>query len=273
MSSNFVPKASLSPIRLHDHSMRIVLKFGSGILASVRGNTLDGRQFSRLSKEVSLLVAAGHECILVSSGAVAAGLAAVGLKQRPEDLATRQACAAVGQSKLMALYSECFAGHGLEVAQLLLTHGDVDSRTRSENIRSTLNCLLKQGGVVPIINENDSVATEELKFGDNDRLSAEVAILAEADLLLLLTSVEGLMDGHGKCIPEVRDVSSVMRFAKEEKGRLSVGGMVSKLQAVKLAVDAGIATAVCSGRKAGRISALVSGRSVGTKFLIGSAKV
>jgi len=253
--------------------MRIVLKFGSGILASVRGNTLDRRQFTRLSREVSSLVAEGHECILVSSGAVAAGLAALGLKERPDDLATRQACAAVGQSKLMALYSECFAVDGLEVAQLLLTHGDVDSRTRSENIRSTLNCLLKQGGVVPIINENDSVATEELKFGDNDRLSAEVAILAGADMLLLLTSVEGLMDRRGKCIPVVSNVASVMGFAKEEKGRLSVGGMVSKLQAVKLAVDSGIATVVCSGRKPGRISASVAGRSVGTRFSPVSAQV
>lgn len=246
--------------------MRIVLKFGSGILASLKGNTLDGRQFARLSKEVSQLVSDGHECILVSSGAVAAGLASLGLKQRPEDLATRQACAAVGQSKLMALYSECFAAHGLRVAQLLLTHGDVDSRTRSENIRSTLNCLLERGGVVPIINENDSVATEELKFGDNDRLSAEVAILSGADLLVLLTSVDGLMDARGNCISEVKEVSSVMKLARDDKGRLSVGGMVSKLQAVKIAVDAGIPTAICNGRKAGRIAALVEGRGVGTKF-------
>ncbi len=247
--------------------MRIVLKFGSGILASVKGNTLDVRQFKRLSKEVAQLVDEGHQCILVSSGAVAAGLAALGLKERPEDLASRQACAAVGQSKLMALYSECFGAHGLQVAQLLLTHGDVDSRTRSENVKSTLDCLLSGGGVVPVINENDSVATEELKFGDNDRLSAEVAVLVSADLLLLLTSVEGLLDKKGRCIPEVSDVASVMGLARADKGRLSVGGMVSKLQAVSLAVNAGILTAVCSGRKAGQIGAIVRGRKVGTKFL------
>jgi len=241
--------------------MRIVLKFGSGILASVKGNTLDKRQFHRLASEVADLIKAGHQCLLVSSGAVAAGLGALGITNRPEDLALRQACAAVGQSKLMAQYAECFAEHGMQVAQLLLTHGDIDSRTRSSNVHNTLTHILKNRSVVPIINENDSVATEELKFGDNDRLSAEVAILAHADLLILLTSVEGLLDGHGKRIPQVT------KFAHDEKGRLSVGGMVSKLQAVKLAVSAGIPTAICSGRKAGQIAALTAGRNVGTRFL------
>jgi glutamate 5-kinase len=247
--------------------MRIVLKFGSGILASVKGNTLDKRQFHRLASEVADLIKAGHQCLLVSSGAVAAGLGALGITNRPEDLALRQACAAVGQSRLMAQYAECFAEHGMQVAQLLLTHGDIDSRTRSRNVHNTLTQILKNRSVVPIINENDSVATEELKFGDNDRLSAEVAILAHADLLVLLTSVEGLLDGHGKRIPQVDDVDAVAKFANDEKGRLSVGGMVSKLQAVKLAVSAGIPTAICSGRKAGQIAALTAGRNVGTRFL------
>ena len=256
------PRGVLTPIL-----MRIVLKFGSGILASVKGTTLDGRQFARLSREVAALVAEGHQCVVVSSGAVAAGLGALGLKERPEDLALRQACAAVGQSKLMQLYSENFAGHGLQVAQLLLTHGDVDSRSRSQNVRNTLSRLLASGKVVPIINENDSVATEELKFGDNDRLSAEVAILAGADLLVLLTSVEGLLDVEGRRIGKVDDVSAVSGLAREEKGRLSVGGMVSKLQAVRLAVDAGILTVIASGRKSGQISGVLAGRDVGTRFL------
>ncbi|MEY2597904.1 MAG: Glutamate 5-kinase [Verrucomicrobiota bacterium] len=249
--------------------MRIVLKFGSGILATTQGSTLDKKQFARLSREVAALVAAGHECIVVSSGAVAAGLAALGLKARPEGLALRQACAAVGQSKLMQLYSECYAQHGLGVAQLLLTHGDIDSRTRCQNVRNTLECLLAQKRVVPIINENDSVATEELKFGDNDRLSAEVAMLVQADLLILLTSVEGLLDARGNRIPEVRDMASVTGLAREDKGRLSVGGMVSKLQAVGLAVEAGIPTVIASGRKAGRIAAVVAGRDAGTRFPVG----
>jgi glutamate 5-kinase len=247
--------------------MRIVLKFGSGILASVKGTTLDCRQFARLSREIAALVKAGHQCVVVSSGAVAAGLGALGIKERPEDLDLRQACAAVGQSKLMQLYAENFASHGLQVAQLLLTHGDIDSRSRAQNVRNTLSRLLATGKVVPIINENDSVATEELKFGDNDRLSAEVAILAGADLLVLLTSVEGLLDGQGRRISEVEEVSSVSGLAREDKGRLSVGGMVSKLQAVRLAVDAGILTAIASGRKVGQIAAVLAGRDVGTRFL------
>jgi glutamate 5-kinase len=247
--------------------MRIVLKFGSGVLASVKGTTLDRRQFARLCREVAALLAGGHQCVIVSSGAVAAGLGALGLRERPEDLAVRQAAAAVGQSKLMQLYAENFALHGLQVAQLLLTHGDIDSRSRSQNVRNTLTRLLASGKVVPVINENDSVATEELKFGDNDRLSAEVAILAGADLLVLLTSVEGLLDGQGRRIKEVGNVSAVSSFAREDKGRLSVGGMVSKLQAVRLSVNAGILTVVASGRKPGQISGVLAGRDVGTRFL------
>ncbi|RYD77208.1 MAG: glutamate 5-kinase, partial [Verrucomicrobiaceae bacterium] len=189
--------------------MRIVLKFGSGILANTQGNTLDENQFSRLTTEVAALVAAGHECLVVSSGAVAAGLSALGLEARPDSLSARQACAAVGQSKLMQAYATLFEQHGLSVAQLLLTHGDLDSRTRYSNARNTLERLFDRRRVVPIINENDSVAVEELKFGDNDRLSAEVAMLAKADLLILLTSVDGLLDQNGQLVPRVEDVDAV----------------------------------------------------------------
>jgi glutamate 5-kinase len=247
--------------------MRIVLKFGSGILANPKGNTLDSKQFIRLTREIADLVKDGHECIVVSSGAVAAGLGALGLENRPEDLASRQACAAVGQSKLMQRYSECFAPHSLQVAQLLLTHGDIDSKIRCENVKSTLSKLLQRKRVVPIINENDSVATEELRFGDNDRLSAEVAVLLDADMLILLTSVEGLLDAKGNRIRVVDNVASVQNLARSDKGRLSVGGMVSKLQAVKMAVDAGILTCIASGRKAGRIHAIIRGKDAGTRFV------
>ena len=250
--------------------MRIVLKFGSGILASSQGNTLDVRQFKRLSREVSALVEAGHECVVVSSGAVAAGLSALGFRARPEELAARQACAAVGQSKLMQRYSECFAEHGLGVAQLLLTHGDIDSRSRCENVRTTLTRLLERKNVVPIINENDSVATEELKFGDNDRLSAEVAMLVGAELLILLTSVEGLLDAKGKRVPTVGQVAKVSGLARADKGKFSVGGMVSKLQAVQMAVEAGITTVIASGRKPGQIRVVVAGGDAGTRFLAAS---
>ena len=248
-------------------SRRIVLKFGSGILASARGISLDLRQFKRLTDDVAALVKAGHEVAVVSSGAVAAGLGALGLKARPEELAARQACAAIGQSKLMQLYSTLFEAHGLNVAQLLLTHGDLDSRARHANARNTLECLFDRRTVVPIINENDSVAVEELKFGDNDRLSAEVAMLARADLLVLLTSVDGLLDERGKTVPVVDDIGGVTGLVRQEKGKFSVGGMVSKLQAVKLTMDAGIPTYIASGRKAGQIAAVVAGRRAGTRFV------
>jgi len=252
---------------------RIVLKFGSGILANARGTSLDDRQFRRLSAEIAGLVKAGHQVVVVSSGAVAAGLAVLGLKDRPEDLAARQACAAIGQSKLMQSYATHFATHGLNVAQLLLTYKDLDSRTGYQNIRNTLARIFERKTVVPIINENDSVAVEELKFGDNDKLSAEVAVLVEADTLILLTSVDGLLDKAGKIVREVADIDRVAGFAREEKGKFSVGGMISKLQAVKVAVDSGIETFIAGGRKPGRIPAIVAGKQAGTRFIAKAALV
>ncbi|MBV8899561.1 MAG: glutamate 5-kinase, partial [Verrucomicrobia bacterium] len=163
---------------MSDKRKRLVIKFGTGILTESASNTLATAQFERLTAEVAELVnVRGNECIVVSSGAVGAGLMLLGLPERPKDLSSIQACAAVGQSRLMLLYETLFARHQLRVAQLLLTHQDLDSRTRYRNARNTLEQLLRFRSVVPIINENDSVAVEELRFGDNDRLSAEVAIL------------------------------------------------------------------------------------------------
>ena len=251
---------------------RILLKFGSGILTRPRANALDDKQFRRLTADVAQLVHGGCECIIVSSGAVAAGMRVIGLKERPLDLTTGQACAAVGQSKMMHLYAAMFAKNQLNVAQLLLTHSDLDSRTRHQNAKNTLRRLLECKNVVPIINENDSVAVEELRFGDNDRLSAEVAVLAEAELLILLTSVEGLMDHAGKRIPMIADVADAARFVRKEKSRLSVGGMVSKLEAVKLAIAAGIPTVIANGRRAGIIPRIAAGERAGTLFPVRAEK-
>jgi glutamate 5-kinase len=246
---------------------RIVLKFGSGILARPKGDALDPAQFSKLAEAVAGLVKEGAQCIIVSSGAVAAGMPVLGLKERPADLTTRQACAAAGQPRLMGLYTEKFAAHGLEVAQLLLTHGDLDSRMRRENAGNTLERLLERGNVVPIVNENDSVAVEELRFGDNDHLSAEVATLAGAHLLIILTSVDGLMDGTGKVVPVVWDIDKVGALVRQDKGKLSVGGMVTKLEAVRLALAAGIPAVIANGRKANKIAGILEGKSVGTRFV------
>ena len=246
---------------------RIVLKFGSGILTSEKSARLDPKQISRLTAEVAALIQRGHQCITVTSGAVAAGMSALSLKERPLDLATAQASAAVGQSKLMRAYETAFARYKLNVAQLLLTHSDLDSRTRRANAKNTIERLLATCNVVPIINENDSVAVEELKFGDNDRLSAEVAMLAAADLLLILTQVDGLMDQKGNVIRRVRDIDRVKALATEGRGRFAVGGMISKLEAVKMAVEAGIPTAIINGRQPERIAAVVAGEQAGTRFV------
>ncbi len=248
------------------HAQRIVLKFGSGILTNPRGNNLDRRQFARLSAEVAALVRAGHEVVVVSSGAVAAGMSVLGLAERPRELAARQACAAVGQSRLMETYSKMFARHGLNVAQLLLTHGDLDSRTRHDNARNTLAQLFKSRTVIPVINENDSVAVEELNFGDNDRLSAEVALLIGAHRLFLLTSVDGVLDPEGHVVSEVRDIKLAAGLVRPDKGRLSVGGMTTKLQAAAIASAGGVRVQILNGRTPGLVKAALAGKKVGTVF-------
>jgi len=244
---------------------RIVIKFGTGILTQPEASTLDRAQIERFSGEVAEIVRSGIECIIVSSGAVGAGLMTLGLSERPKDLAGVQACAAVGQCKLMQLYESAFTAHGLHVAQLPLTHGDLDSRIRSSNVTNTLDRLLSQKGVVPIINENDSVAVEELRFGDNDRLSAEVAMLTEADLLILLTTAEGLLNGS-EVVPEVHDIEAALEYAQPTKGKFGTGGMVSKLQAVKAALEAGIPAVIASGRRSRAIAGILSGETIGTRF-------
>src|SRR5215475_1746707 len=257
---------------MHKKPKRIGLKLGPRILTRPRANALDDKQCRRLTADVAQLVRDGCECIILSSGAVAAGMRVVGLKERPLDLTTGQACAAVGQSKLMHLYASMFAKHQLNVAQLLLTHSDLDSRTRHQNAKNTLRRLLECKNVVPVINENDSVAVEELRFGDNDRLSAEVAVLAEAELLIMLTSVDGLMDHAGKRIPIVTDFADAVRYVRTEKNRFSVGGMVTKLEAVKLATAAGIPTVIANGRRAGIIVRIAGGERVGTLFPVPAEK-
>ncbi len=246
---------------------RIVLKFGTGILSHGSGSKLNSRQIKRLVTEVAELVKAGNQCLIVSSGSVGAGMMALRMEDRPKDTPTRQACAAIGQSRLMRHYETQFAKHDIIVAQVLLSHMDLDSRTRYNNAKTTLEQLLGRGNVVPIINENDTVAVEELRFGDNDRLSAEVAVLAAADQLILLTSVDGLINSKtGKRVSVVKDIDAARELVTGEAGKLSVGGMGTKLLAVGQAVDAGIPATVASGLEPGVIAKAVLGRNVGTRF-------
>ena len=247
---------------------RIVLKFGTGTLSRSAGRALDGSQFRRIATEISLLVKAGNSCVIVSSAAIAAGVHMLGLDRRPEDLPGKQACAAAGQPELMRRYASAFRSHGLIVAQVLLTHDDIDSRLRRQNAFNTIERILEAGNIVPIINENDTVAVEELRLGDNDRLSAEVAHLVNANLLLLLTSSDGLMDSDGNRIAIARNISEVIQHVRPDKGEMSAGGMRAKLQAVDFALSQGIVTCILDGRKSGQIAAALEGKNVGTRFLV-----
>ena len=232
-------------------------------------------QFRRLCAEIAALAASGIPCVVVSSAAVAAGVDALKLPKRPTDLAGKQACAAVGQPALMGAYATHLARHGLRPAQLLLTHDDIFDAGRRRNASVTLGKLLSFPGVVPIINENDSVAVEELRFGDNDRLSAEVAQLLGARLLVLLTSADGLLakaqggSAGAVRIPVVTDIQEAFRHVTPEKGEHSTGGMKAKLQAVERAVGAGVETVIAHGRKKGQIARAVAGLDVGTRFPVG----
>jgi len=248
---------------------RVVVKFGTGILTRPECDRLDVGQFRRLTAELGEMVHAGMACVLVSSGAVGAGMMVLGQRERPKDLPTIQACAAVGQTRLMRLYQSLFARHRLHVAQLLLTHQDLDSRKRRLNARNTLERLLERGDVLPIINENDSVAVEELKFSDNDQLSAEVALLVEAERLLICTSANGLTtsgDGNDEPIRVVTDFEAVHGLAGATGSRFSVGGMTSKLAAVRMAVEGGVDVRILNGRTPGALRRALDGEEVGTWF-------
>ncbi|MFK5924651.1 MAG: glutamate 5-kinase [Verrucomicrobiota bacterium] len=255
---------------MDEDKKRIVIKIGSGVLAQEEGVCLDLDIIARLARAIAGLNQAGHQCLVVSSGAVAAGLDALGLDQRPSSLETLQACAAAGQARLMHHYEGQFSQQDSTVAQILLSHEDLANQQRRINVKNTLTHLLEFPGVIPIINENDSVAIYELKVGDNDRLSTDIAVLAEADLLIMLTSVPGLRGPDARddndIIKNIPDVSQVLSYASAETGRLSIGGMRSKLECVKTAVEAGIETLIASGRHPEQLLELVNGGGLASRF-------
>jgi glutamate 5-kinase len=243
-----------------------IIKVGTGVLTRVEDGTLDGSAVVRLVTALASLMDAGHRCMLVSSGAVGSGVASFQLDGYPRDIVTRQACAAVGQARLMQTYGSLFANFGITVAQVLLTAADLGER--SAHITSTLHRLLVEPRIIPIINENDSVAIEELKVGDNDQLSSRVAVLTGAKRLILLTSAEGLLPpGSDQPIAEVRDVAEVMSFVRDDQGKFSIGGMASKLTAVQHAVNHGIETWIANGRKPERLLEICQGNGIGTRFI------
>lgn len=244
-----------------------VIKAGTGVLTKSDDGTLDRGALVRLVSAIAELIDNGYPCLFVSSGAVGSGVSAFGLGEYPDDTATRQACAAVGQARLMQTYSGLFSNFDITAAQVLLTAEDLSTPERARRINDTIGRLLKEPRIVPIINENDSVAVEELKFGDNDMLSVQVAKLVEAKRVIMLTTVDGLLDpATNRHIEEVHEIDEVLAHVKDEKGRFSIGGMASKLAAVKFAVENGIQTHIAHGRHPERLAEIVEGRGVSTCF-------
>jgi glutamate 5-kinase len=249
-------------------SKRVVIKLGTGVLTSGIGE-LDTTRIGRLAGEVHRLRGLGLEVVLVSSGAIGLGMGRLGLKQRPADLATLQACAAVGQGILINTWQRAFDPHRLTVAQVLLTREDLRARERHNAVSRTMERLLA-GGVVPVVNENDTVSAAEIKFGDNDTLSALVASLVHAQHLLILSNIAGLMDlrGDGRVIPRVERITpEIEGMAEGTRAATSVGGMVSKLAAAKIAHRAGCGVLIASGRDESLFGRLLAGETVGTFFV------
>jgi glutamate 5-kinase len=249
---------------------RVVVKVGSSSLTTLPG----GLDVGRLTALVDVLAAArasGREVVLVSSGAIAAGLAPLGIETRPRDLASAQAAASVGQLRLVQTYADAFGRHGITVGQVLLTADDLTRRSHYRNAERTLERLLALGAL-PIVNENDTVATEEIRFGDNDRLAALVAHVAQADALLLLSDVEGLYDGDprkgpARLLGTVRDPADLdaVTLGSARRNGVGTGGMTTKVEAALIAAHAGVPTVVTS---AALVGGALAGEEVGTLFAV-----
>ena len=247
---------------------RWVIKVGSALLTN-DGLGLDPQVMTTLTRQLASLHALGHEVVLVSSGAIAAGLVRLNLAERPREVHLSQAAAAVGQSALVRAYEDCLGPHGVITAQILLSHADVRARDRYLNARSTLNTLLGMG-VLPIINENDTVVTDEIRLGDNDTLAALVANLVDAEALLILTDQDGLMDRDPRQDQDAKLIASAdvhdpdLDAIAGEGSALGRGGMATKLSAARLAARSGTSTIIANGRLPEVISKVVGGESVGT---------
>jgi glutamate 5-kinase len=250
----------------------VVVKVGTNVLADTDG-TLAPARLQALADQAERIRQSGRKVALVSSGAIGAGLGRLGLAKRPTDLRHLQACAAVGQSCLMAAYEECLAKHSTHAAQILLTAGDFDSRRRYLNARNTIVTLF-EWGVLPIINENDTVSVAEIRFGDNDHLAAMVTNLLQAPLLILLTVVDGLYPKDPREDPSARPLatvplidSDILNMAGAGRSSLGTGGMRSKIRAARLATAAGESVIMANGTRPDVLDAIFAGEPVGTLFL------
>ncbi len=252
--------------------MRIVVKVGTSTLAHSNGS-LNIRHTEELCKVLSDLKNAGHEIVLVSSGAIGMGVGKLSLPGRPADLATKQAAAAVGQCELMYTYDRLFSDYNHTVAQILMTGSDFQSEERHENFRNTILRLLELSAL-PIINENDTVATDEIKVGDNDTLSALVTVSVEADLLILLSDIDGLYtaDPHknadARLIATVEEITDdILALGGGAGSTLGTGGMATKLSAARTVTEAGADMAIINGSAPHLLYDVVEGKAVGTRFL------
>lgn len=252
--------------------MKVVVKVGTSTLAHTTGR-LNIRRTSELCRVLSDLKNAGHEVILVSSGAIGMGVGKLGLREKPTDIPTKQAAAAVGQCELMYTYDRLFTEYNHTVAQILLTGADFLAEDRHKNFNNTMSRLLSLG-VLPIINENDTIATEEIKVGDNDTLSALVAVSVEAELLIILSDVDGLYDADphknngAKLIERVHGIpESIFALAGEPGSSLGTGGMKTKLNAAKICIEKGVDMVIANGENPSLLYDIVTGQESGyTRF-------
>ena len=252
--------------------MRIVIKIGTSTLAYATGQ-LNIRRVEALCKTMSDIRNAGHELILVSSGAIGMGVGKLGLRQRPQDIPGKQAAAAVGQCELMYIYDKLFSEYHHTVAQLLITADNLTNETRHGNFTNTLNRLLELG-VVPVINENDTVATEEIVIGDNDTLAANVARSVGAQMLILLSDIDGLYtadphtDPNARLLPVVRRVDEdIKKLAGVSSTTQGTGGMVTKLRAAEICLDCGCEMVIANGNNPAALYDIVEGKPGGTRFV------
>ncbi|MEE9487335.1 MAG: glutamate 5-kinase [Candidatus Brocadiales bacterium] len=248
---------------------RLVVKVGTGVITTKDG-LLDMSQVASISRQVVGLKRRGYEVVIVSSGSVGAGMGELGMRKRPATLPEIQATAAVGQSKLIGAYDECFKQESLHAAQVLLTREDLEDRNRYLNTCNTINALFHLG-VIPVINENDTVSVDEISFSDNDVLSVVVTNLLRAELLVMLSSVDGLYerpDEGAGLVPLVKEITAETKsLASGSKTHLGMGGMESKLKAAHMATNSGEAVIIANGRTPGILSKIMDGEELGTLFL------
>lgn len=267
------PRASRARFDRRDHDMRIVVKVGTSTLAHPTGR-LNIQRMEKLCKVLSDLKNMGHEIILVSSGAIAMGFGKLNLSERPKDVPTKQASAAVGQCELMYIYDKLFTEYNHTVAQLLITAPDIEEGgVRKQNFHNTLARLLELGAL-PVINENDTISTEEFGIGDNDTLSAIVAVTIQADLLILLSDIDGLFDGDPRKNPDAKLIDTVEKIDEHiislgggSGSNLGTGGMATKLRAAQMATAAGCEMVVANGQSPEVLYDVAAGKRVGTRFL------